>query len=147
VFIGAASGCSATAVSGTCNRGWTQRNLYNLAHGISPTRILALPQIYYSVNASQWKYISLAGASGADRINFVGTLSEYAACQQNAGTPNACVPSGYLTPSASWSALRTALSSSAAVSVQRLPVSTDLRIDTVPGAPLSAKRVTTAGVH
>jgi len=33
------------------------------------------------------------------------------------------------------------------LSVQRLPVSTDLRIDSVPGASTTAKRVTTAGVQ
>jgi hypothetical protein len=143
LFTGAASGCSSTAVAGTCNWGWTQRNFYNLAHGLSPTRILALPQIYYTVNAAQWKYISLAGASGPDRISFVGALSEYAACQ----TPGSgCDLKGLLTPVASWQALRSALSSSAAVSLQRLPVSTDLRTDTLPSAPVSAKRVTTAGV-
>jgi hypothetical protein len=143
VFTGAASGCSTAAVGGTCNWGWTQRNFYNLAHGLSPTRILALPQIYYTVNASQWKYISLAGASGADRMSFVGALTEYSACQ----TPGSgCDLNGLLTPAASWQALRSALSSSAAISLQRLPMSTDLRIDTLPTAPLSAKRVHTAGV-
>jgi hypothetical protein len=142
VFIGAASGCPTTAVSGTCNWGWTQTNFYDLAHGIAPSRILAVPQIYYSVNAQQWKYISLAGASGADRITFAGSLSEYAACKTNG---SGCAP-GYLTADKSWQALRDALSSSAAINQQRLPVATDLRIDTTPSAPLSAKRVTTAGV-
>jgi hypothetical protein len=51
-----------------------------------------------------------------------------------------------LTPAASWQALRSALSSSPAISLQRLPVSTDLRSDTLPSAPASAKRVSTAGV-
>jgi hypothetical protein len=143
VFTGAASGCPTTAVGGTCNWGWTQRNFYNLAHGISPTRILALPQIYYPVNAAQWKYISLAGASGADRMSFIGALSEYAACQPSG---SGCDLKGLLTPAASWQPLRSALSSSPAISLQRLPVSTDLRSDTLPSAPASAKRVSTAGV-
>ena len=146
VFVGAASGCPTSSTAGTCNRGWTQRNLYNLAHGLSPSRILALPQIYYPANAQQWKYVSLTGASGADRISFVGTLTEQAACDAVAGTVDACSP-GYFTPSASWQALRDQLSSNSAINLQRLPVSTDLRIDSAPGAPLSAKRVFTAGVR
>jgi hypothetical protein len=142
IFIGAASGCPTTGVGGTCNWDWTQPNFYALAHGIAPERILALPQIYYPANAQQWKYISLAGASGADRITFVGSLSEYAACR----TKGSGCASGYLTASKSWRALRDALSSSDAITQQRLPVATDLRIDSTPSAPLSAKRVTTAGV-
>jgi len=143
VFNGAATACSSTGVGGTCNRGWTQQNLYDLAHGISPSRILALPQIYYPVNAQQWKYVSLAGSSGADRITFVGALSEYAACQLPG---SGCDMDGLLQPAQSWQALRDALSSNSAINLQRLPVSTDLRTDTAPGAPLSANRVTTAGV-
>jgi hypothetical protein len=144
VFNGAANGCPSTATGDACNRGWTQQNLYDLAHGLSPSRILALPQIYYPVNAQQWKYISLAGASGADRITFVGALSEYAACQL-AGS--GCDLDGLLQPALSWQALRDALSSNSAISLQRLPVSTDLRTDTAPSAPLAAKRVFTAGVR
>lgn len=143
VFIGAASGCP-TSGTAACNFGWTRQNFYALAHGISPTRILALPQIYYAVNAQQWRYIAQAGAAGADRISFLGTLSEYAACQtQGSG----CDLNGLLTATQSWQALRSQLSSVAAVDMQRLPVSTDLRIDSAPGAPMSAKRVTTAGVR
>jgi hypothetical protein len=52
-----------------------------------------------------------------------------------------------LTATQSWQALRDALSSNAAINLQRLPVSTDLRIDALPGAPLSAYRLTTAGVR
>lgn len=138
VFAGAASGCPTTSAGGTCNWGWTQANFYNLAHGLSPSRILALPQIYVTDNATQWKYISLAGASGADRIDFIGALSEYTACQQPGAGCN--IPDMLTAPQA-WQALRTALSSSAAVSVQRLPISTDLRIDAPPNSPLSAYRV------
>lgn len=143
VFIGAATGCP-TSGTAACKYGWTRQNFYALAHGISPTRILAMPQIYYMVNAQQWRYIAQAGASGADRISFIGALSEYAACQ----TPGSgCDLNGLLTATQSWQALRSQLSSVAAVNVQRLPVSTDLRIDSAPGAPLSANRVTTAGVN
>jgi hypothetical protein len=144
VFTGAATGCSTTGVGGLCKWDWTQRNYYDLAHGISPSRILALPQIYFSVNAAQWKYISLAGASGADRITFIGALDEYAACHV-AGSGCHDLDT-MLTPAASWKALRDQLSSNAAINLQRLPVSTDLGIDAAPGAPLSANRVTTAGV-
>lgn len=143
IFIGAASGCPTTGVGGDCNWSWTQQNFYNLAHGLSPSRILALPQVYYPENGAQWRYISQSGASGADRISFLGALSEYAACR----TAGSGCPAGYLTAAASWQALRDALSANAAVSVQRLPVSTDLRIDSVPGASTTAKRVTTAGVQ
>jgi hypothetical protein len=147
IFAGAASGCPTTGVGGTCNWSWTQANLYALAHGLAPTRIVALPQIYYPQNATQWRYIAQAGARGADRISFLGALTEYAACQQNLGTQYACKPTGYLTGPAAAAALRTALSANAAANVQRLPVQTDVRIDTLPGAPASAKRVTTAGVQ
>jgi hypothetical protein len=143
IFIGAATGCP-TSGKGTCNFGWTRQNFYALAHGLSPSRILAMPQIYYAVNAEQWRYIAEAGASGADRISFLGALSEYAACVV-AGS--GCDLGGLLTPAQSWQALRDALSANPAVSVQRLPVSTDLRTDLLPSAPLSARRVTTAGVH
>ncbi len=145
VFAGAATGCSTTGVGGLCKWDWTQRNYYDLAHGISPSRILALPQIYFSVNAAQWKYISLAGASGSDRISFIGALDEYAACHTVGSGCNDL--DTMLTPVASWQALRDALSSNSAINLQRLPVSTDLRTDTAPGAPLSANRVTTAGVR
>lgn len=138
IFIGAASGCPTTGVGGDCNWSRTQQNFYNLAHGLSPSRILALPQIYYPENGAQWRYISQSGASGADRISFLGALSEYAACR----TAGSGCPAGYLTAAASW-ALRDALSVNAAVSVRRLPVSTDLRIDSVPGASTTAK----AGDH
>jgi hypothetical protein len=146
IFTGAANGCSSTKVGGTCDRGWTQSDLYALAHGLSPTRILALPQIYYTPNAAQWRFISASGAVGADRISFLGTLSEHTACDQAVGTSNPC-PKGYLTGAASAAALRSALGASPAVNVQRLPVQTDLRTDVLPGAPASATRVTTAGVH
>jgi hypothetical protein len=149
-FTGSADACPSNTTNAICptqpsqpSIEWSQANYYNLAHGISPSRILALPQIYYPVNAQQWKYISLTGASGADRVTFAGTLTEYAAC----GTPGAGCSPGYSTPDESWQALRDALSSSTAISLQRLPISTDLRIDTAPGATLSANRVTTAGVH
>ena len=142
MFDGAASGCSTTGVGGACNYDWTQGNFYALAHGISPSRILALPQIYYPENAAQWKFISLSGASGADRIDFVGPLTEFAACS----VPGSGCASGFLTADAAWQALRSALSSNAAINLQRLPVATDLRIDSAPGAPASAMRVTTAGV-
>ncbi|HEY3717215.1 MAG TPA: hypothetical protein VGL39_22050 [Jatrophihabitantaceae bacterium] len=144
IFIGAATGCPTTGPGGTCKWGWTERNYFDLAHGIAPTRILALPQIYYQANATQWRYIAATGASGANRVDFIGSLSEFAACQ-NPGS--GCDLTGLLTASASWQALRSALSSNAAISLQRLPISTDLRIDTDPGAPGSAKRVTTAGVN
>ena len=143
IFTGAASGCPTTAAGGTCNWDWTQADFFALAHGIAPTRILAMPQIYYPANAQQWKYISLAGATGADRITFAGSLSEFAACK----TRGSGCASGYLTADKSWQALRDALSSSAAITQQQLPVATDLRIDSVASAPQSAKHVTTAGVH
>jgi len=145
VFAGAAIDCSTTGVGGLCKWAWTQRNYYDLAHGISPSRILALPQIYFSGNAAQWKYISLAGASGADRISFIGALDEYAACHTAGSGCNDL--DTMLTPAASWQALRDQLSSNSAINLQRLPVSTDLLIDAAPGAPLSANRVTTAGVR
>lgn len=142
VFLGSADGCPATgAAGGTCQYGWTASQYYRLAHGLAPTQMFALPQIYVTAMAQQWKGIDLTGAAGADRITFLGPLTEYAACQQPG---SGCGDSGYLTPAAARSALAAALASVAATSQQRLPVSTDLRIDNTAGAGSAQRRATSA---
>jgi hypothetical protein len=124
IFMGSADGCSWTAINGSCNNGWTAAQMYQMAAGMAPTRILAIPQIYNTTMAQQWKYISLTGAvAGKPKVNIVGALTEHTACQQAGGT---CFS---LTAGAAWTALWNALRSDARTSVSSLPYSTDLRIN------------------
>ena len=91
VDLGSADGCPVTlgTVHATCqpigndNNGtntWTQAQYYRMAHGLSPSRIVALPQIYSTQMAIQWADIDRTGASATDQIDFIGTLTEHAAC-------------------------------------------------------------------
>jgi hypothetical protein len=79
VYIGSANGCPSTQIGqpGACSNGWTQAQYYQLAGGTSPSRILALPQIYNNSLAIQWSNIDLAGGG---QIQFLGALTEAAAC-------------------------------------------------------------------
>jgi hypothetical protein len=123
VFNGSADGCAWTTTNGHCNNGWTMTDLYHLAAGAAPTRLINLPQIYNNTMAAQWKYISLTGIShGQPRIRFGGPLTEWTACEQ-AGS---C---GSLTGHSAWSVLWSDLQSDPRLKVGSLPYSTDLRID------------------
>jgi len=123
VFNGSADGCSWTATNRGCNNGWSMGGLYYLAAGASPVRIVNLPQIYNTTMASQWKFISLTGVGQkSPKINFGGALTEWTACAQTGGC-------GSLTGNSAWQQLWNALQSQAALKVNSLPYSTDLRID------------------
>ncbi|MEO6797861.1 MAG: hypothetical protein ABI289_12865 [Candidatus Dormibacter sp.] len=55
VDYGSADGCPSTGYGG-CNNGWSQYGEYYVSWGASAA--YGLPEIYYSVNASQWTWIS-----------------------------------------------------------------------------------------
>jgi hypothetical protein len=123
VFNGSADGCSPTGINQGCNNGWSSAGLDYLSGTASPTRILGLPQIYYTTMAEQWRYISLTGVATAHpRINFGGALTEYTACQQ-AGSCSS------LTGNSAWTQMWTLLRSDSKLTISSLPYSTDLRID------------------
>ena len=67
VNYGAATGCPP---AGTCSNGWTQQGIQYVSYGAPPA--LAVPEIYYQINAQQWADISDVGY-----IGFTGTLDEY----------------------------------------------------------------------
>lgn len=115
-FTGSADGCpTGWGATGTCNYGWTQSQMYALAGGTDPTRIRALPQIYYPAQAVQWADIDEVGGL---RIAFAGSLTEHAA---NCGADCA------MTPAEGWAALYHALST--VIPSPSVPGMTDLRID------------------
>jgi hypothetical protein len=123
VFNGSADGCAWTVTNRGCNNGWTMAGLYYLSAGVSPTRIVNLPQIYNNTMAAQWKYISLTGVGTNDpKINFGGALTEYTACAQT----HSC---GSLTGGRAWTQMWQQLQSHPTLRIASLPYSTDLRID------------------
>jgi hypothetical protein len=123
VFTGSADGCSWTTTNGRCNNGWTMRNLYHLAGGAAPIRIINLPQIYNSTMAQQWRYISLTGVvNKMPRIDFGGALTEWTACKQ----AHSC---GSLTGNSAWTEMWRQLRAEPKLRPSSLPYSTDLRID------------------
>jgi hypothetical protein len=123
VFTGSADGCSWTMPNGRCNNGWTMRNLYHLAGGASPIRIINLPQIYNTTMAQQWRYISLTGVDNKlPRIDFGGALTEWTACKQ----AHSC---GSLTGNNAWTQMWRQLRAEPKLRPSSLPYSTDLRID------------------
>jgi hypothetical protein len=123
VFNGSADGCGWTSAGAGCNNGWRAADLYWLAGGAAPTRIINLPQIYNTTMAQQWRYISLTGVvSGQSKINFGGSLTEFTACQQ-AGS---CYS---MAASSAWSTLWSAIRADARTSQASLPYATDLKIN------------------
>jgi Fibronectin type III domain len=124
VFNGSADGCDWTKANGRCNNHWTAKDLYWLAGGAAPTRIISLPQIYNTTMAKQWKYISLTGVLGHHpKINFGGPLTEWTACYAQHGH---C---GSLANNTAWTALWNQLRSDRRVSQLSLNYGTDLRIN------------------
>lgn len=121
IFMGAASGCptiyGTTGQVCTASGGWTQLQYYRLAHALAPGRIEAVPQIYTPALAVQWANIDLTGATGGDQINFIGALTENAAC-------GSCS----LAPAVAFVALADALSGNALTQPTALQYSTDLQI-------------------
>ncbi|HEY3736943.1 MAG TPA: hypothetical protein VGL26_05815 [Jatrophihabitans sp.] len=79
VYTGSANGCPYKSIGqpGGCNNGWTKLEYYRLAGGNDPSHVFALPQIYNNNLAIQWPNIDLAGGG---QINFLGALTEAAAC-------------------------------------------------------------------
>jgi len=123
VFNGSADGCAWTTTDRQCNNGWSMKGLYYLSKNAARTRSMALPQIYNTTMAAQWKYISLTGIKYKDpRINFGGPLTEWTACDQ----ARSC---GSLTGKTAWAQLWKNLQSDSRLKVTSLPYSTDLRID------------------
>ena len=115
-FNGSADGCPTTygSTDQTCSYGWTQAQYYQLAGGLNPTQIEALPQIYHGVQATQWANIDATGGKG---ITFAGSLTENAACGSSCS----------LAPSQGWASLYHSLSEIGMT--PNLPVATDLRAD------------------
>jgi hypothetical protein len=116
LFNGSADGCSSTygATRGTCEFGWTQGQYYTLAGGRNPTRIQALPQIYFAYQATQWANID---ATGGVHLTFAGSLSEHAA---------ACGADCAMTPASAWTTLNLGLAP--VIATPRLPAAVDLTV-------------------
>jgi hypothetical protein len=131
VFNGSADGCSTILAGKTCNDGWTEADLYSLAAGAAPSRIIAAPQVYNSEMAAQWKYISLTGTlAGQPKISFGGPLTEFNACAP------ANEPCTSITPTMAWNLLWNEINSDPATAQPSLPWATDLEINCYLQMPL-----------
>jgi len=97
---------------------WTRANYASLAHGLSPARITALPQIYFASQAVQWANINATASANGGAIVFAGVLTENGA---------ACGTDCAMTPSQGWAALYHGLST--IVAAPSISVVTDLRVD------------------
>ncbi|UQX88031.1 hypothetical protein M6D93_17280 [Jatrophihabitans telluris] len=139
VFLGSADACPTAAGStgrscgtvpiaeplnnGPTTNTWTQEQYYRMAHGLSPARILALPQIYSQAQADQWVDIDATKATSAsDRIEFLGPLTEQAAC---APAGSGCTS---WTPIRAYYALSAGLASVPVLAGSPLPYLTDLTV-------------------
>lgn len=124
VFNGSADGCSWTAAHSACNNGWRANSIAWMAGGYAPTRTLALPQIYNTTMAQQWRYLSITAVeNGRKKINFAGPLTEYTACVLQHG---GC---GSMTNNSAWTALWGQLQLDVRARQTSLPYGTDLRIN------------------
>lgn len=122
LFNGSADGCSTIEMASGCNGGWTAKNLAWFAGLVAPNRILVMPQIYNHAMAAQWAQIAkTAVVYGHRRLQFVGPLTETAACGGDPACPT--MPS-----STAWLALWHGLRSSSLTRVASLPAQTDLDI-------------------
>ncbi len=73
-----AEGCPIdTATGGACDNGWTQRDVWWLSYG--HPMALAAPQIYYGVNAQQWRMIAQYGASQGKPSRYMAAMDQYPA--------------------------------------------------------------------
>lgn len=77
ILNGSADGCPTKFgnTTSTCDNGWTPEQLKALYSG---SQVSALPQIYLQAQADQWANIVMAAGSATP--NFVGTLTQSAAC-------------------------------------------------------------------
>jgi hypothetical protein len=124
VFNGSADGCSWTQAHSACNNGWRANSIAWMAGGYAPTRTLALPQIYNTTMAKQWRYLSITAIeNGRKKINFAGPLTEYTACVLQHG---GC---GSMTNNSAWTALWGQLQVDARARQSSLPYGTDLRVN------------------
>lgn len=112
--FGATGSCGAVADDNGVTKTWTLAQYATLAHGMSPSRILALPQVYVPQQAWQWANISFADGG---QVSFAGALTERAA-----------VPTQY-TSMQGWGALWDAISANAQYSLTAPPMATDLQAD------------------
>jgi hypothetical protein len=126
VYSGSADNCPLTygatgqcgPVAGQVGPDWTRANYVSLTSGLAPTRIMALPQIYYDFQAVQWANIDITARTAGKGIVFAGVLTENA---------SACGADCAMKPSQGWAALRHALST--VLLAPSIPVVTDLRVD------------------
>ena len=126
--IGSADGCPATLGTrgvtcgavpvdgGPSTQTWTQQNYYDLAHGIAPTRIRVLPQVYVTSQAVQWADIDRTGLTQHGGIAFAGSLTEHGVSA-----------TGSMAPDQGWATLFQQLSTDASTS-QALADATDLSV-------------------
>ena len=106
--------CGAVTDDNGVTKTWTQADYIRLEHGLSPGRIISLPQIYIPLQA--WQWANIAFASGG-QLTLTAALTEHAA------------DTGQFTPQQGWSALWDAMSANAAVHLTAPQIATDLRSD------------------
>jgi hypothetical protein len=127
--VGSADGCPQAGdgtVNGNCNNGWKQADILYVSWLASPA--WPLPQIYTNSGsmAKQWRYIKLYGVvSLARTMNIQGSLTQWNACQENLGGPNACAADIDNTPAQGWQQLQDQLNADARTA-QTLRWSTDI---------------------
>lgn len=105
---GTADSCPTSSyLNGRCDNGWSQSDVWYVSWG-SPAA-LALPEIYYPINASQWTMIGLYGAEfhgSGGSIAFSGPLDTYPLWQSSNSADQA------------WSQLWSSLNSYSATAAQ-----------------------------
>ena len=121
VNFGACDGCpTALRPNQQPNNGWKVEDVWYISAGARNT--LALPEIYLTggIHADQWYRVSLHGYTAhGRRIDFAGTLTQFAACQERGciGTDN--------TPAQGWSQLYNAVNADIRTATS-LPASSDI---------------------
>jgi hypothetical protein len=115
-----AESCAAVTDDNGVTKTWKLADYVQLTHAIDPSRIRVLPEVYYTSQAKQWAVLEQEStAEDNGDLNFLGVLTEQAACSSNG---QSC---GELTPPSAYTALRESLP---AALRPTLAVSTDLRI-------------------
>ncbi|MEU3018752.1 MULTISPECIES: hypothetical protein [unclassified Nocardiopsis] len=117
-----ADGCPTTG-NGTCNNGWTLKDVHLAAGGTHPT-VATIPQIYRTdaIQARQWANISHWGHTNTnDPLRFAAAMSQNTACEQRTcnNTDN--------TPQQAWTQLKQALDTRTTTRVTTLGPATDMR--------------------
>jgi hypothetical protein len=114
--FGATGSCGSVNDDNGVLKTWTLDQYARMTHGLSPTRIVALPQIYVAAQAWQWANLVFASAGP---LAFIGSLTEHAAIGNDS----------QFTSEQGWGALSDALSASASGSVAAPQAATDLTAD------------------